>query len=337
MTLATVAQAVPDLPESRPLAASPAGVRSAAADARGRSLTARTRARRLTDTSVILLHGQGQAGAVAPARAEPACADQAPEDHAPEDQAPGDQASGAPASGATRPTLSLLLSGPAPEPLSRRIAALVDEHLSLADSIARSMTPTGQSREDFVQVGRLALVEAARRYDPDRGVPFIGYAHAVIRGYLKHHLRDRVWAVRPPRRLQELWLEVHPARERLAQRLGRAPSVTELSLELGEDPETVHTALSVQNAWAADSIDTAVEARREPAVREAGFELIEDRAWLRPAMQALPDRLQLVLQLRFTQELTQQEIADRIGCSQMHVSRLLAKALSSLRAVAEAE
>jgi RNA polymerase sigma-B factor len=215
--------------------------------------------------------------------------------------------------------------------------ALVEEHLPMADRLARRMTPGGYPNEDFVQVARLALVEAARRYEPSRRVPFACYASAVITGHLKHHLRDRCWAVRPPRKLQELWLEAVPARERLSQHLGRAPTVDEMAQELGVTSGQVVEALGAQNAWSADSFErlTAVPGRAwEPVESERGFDLIEDRSWLRPALDSLPSRLQTILELRFVHEMTQSEIAQRIGVSQMHVSRLLAKALGELRAAA---
>ena len=218
--------------------------------------------------------------------------------------------------------------------------ALVEEHLGLADRIARRLTPAGQAREDFVQVARLGLVEAARRFEPGRGVPFSAYASTVITGHLKHHLRDRCWSVRPPRRLQDLWLQATATRDRLSQRLGRAPTVAELAGALEVSEVQLVEALGAQQAWSADSFERLTDAQGpawEPAVAEAGFELVDDRSWLRPALKDLPERLQLIVELRFVHELTQSQIAERVGVSQMHVSRLLAQALAQLRDAAELE
>lgn len=214
---------------------------------------------------------------------------------------------------------------------------LVIEHLAMAERLARRLTPGGYPNEDFAQVARLALVEATRRYEPERGVPFPAYASAVIIGHLKHYLRDRCWAVRPPRRLQELWLTAGPARERLSQQLGRGPSTEELARELGVSQESLVEALEAKNGWSTDSFDQLAQddgPAWEPAVVEARFDLIDDRSWLGPALAALPERLKRVIELRFVHELTQRQIAEEIGVSQMHVSRLLARALSELRAAA---
>ena len=220
------------------------------------------------------------------------------------------------------------------------IDTLVTEHLGLADRIARRLTPAGQTREDFVQVARLGLVEAARRFEPGRGVPFSAYASTVITGHLKHHLRDRCWSVRPPRRLQDLWLQATATRDRLSQGLGRAPTVAELAAALEVSESSLVEALGAQQAWSADSFERLTDAQGpawEPAVAEAGFERVDDRSWLRPALKQLPERLQLIVEMRFVHELTQSQIAERVGVSQMHVSRLLAQALAQLRNAAELE
>ena len=214
------------------------------------------------------------------------------------------------------------------------------EHLELAEQLARRLAGGRQLAgdvEDLAQVARLGLVHAAARYDPARGVPFPSYAAAVISGRLKHHLRDRTWAVRPPRRMQELWLHSVGARERLTTRLNRSATIGELAGELDVSKEQLLDALAAQQTRTAESLDVLAEAEDspwEPAAIEDGYARVEDRSWLGPALAALPERLQLILRLRFEQEVTQRQIAERIGVSQMHVSRLLAQALTRLRAAA---
>ncbi len=217
------------------------------------------------------------------------------------------------------------------------LASLVEGHLNVADRLARRLSPRGASLDDFVQVARLALVEAAGRFQPERGVPFANYSATVIEGRLKHHLRDRCWAVRPPRPLQEMWLAAAPVTEALTQRLGRSPTVSELSEEMGVDPALLVEALDTPHAWSADSLErlqTDSPMPWEPAVVDGGFAAVEERAWLHDAIAALPKRLQYILEMRFRQDLTQREIAEKLGISQMHVSRLLARALRQLRAAA---
>jgi RNA polymerase sigma-B factor len=127
--------------------------------------------------------------------------------------------------------------------------AMVEQHIALADHIARRLCPPTVSREDFIQVARLALVQAAERFDPDRGVPFAGYAGVVVSGRLKHYLRDSCWDVRVPRSLQETWLRAGKARDTLSQRLGRSPSIAELATELGVDEEHLLASIPVGDSW----------------------------------------------------------------------------------------
>jgi RNA polymerase sigma-B factor len=207
-------------------------------------------------------------------------------------------------------------------------------NLPLARQLAARFANRGESREDLEQVARLALVQAARRYDECRGVPFGAYATSVILGELKHHFRDRRWGMRIPRPVQDLYLRLGPARDALTHQRGRAPTVAELATALDASEEAVIEALSAGQTFAMDSVEAlAADPRRplQPPVEEAGFDWVEERDWLGPAISRLPERLQTILKLRFVDEMSQYQIADRVGISQMHVSRLLAKALAELR------
>jgi len=219
-----------------------------------------------------------------------------------------------------------------------RVRLLVEEHLGLADHIARRMRPPSVAREDFVQVARLGLVQAAHRYDPERGVPFAGYASAVVSGRLKHYLRDLCWDIRVPRALQETWLRTGPVRETLTQKLGRAPTVAELAAEMGVDEEHLLEAMPVGDAWTVTRFEgmgvVAEEGAWEPKDARDFYAAADDRMWLRSALTTLPERLQWILQMYYVEELPQRVIAEQIGVSQMQVSRLLARSLVLLRSQA---
>ena len=216
---------------------------------------------------------------------------------------------------------------------------LVEEHVALADHIARRLCPPTVSREDFIQVARLALVQAADRFDPSRGVPFAGYAGVVVSGRLKHYLRDSCWDVRVPRSLQETWLRAGKARDALSQRLGRSPSVAELAAELGVDEEHLLASMPVGESWTVTRFESLApdgEAAWEPTDSGDAYTAVDDHLWLRSAIPTLPDRLRDIVRMYYVEEVPQRVIAERIGVSQMQVSRLLAKAISMLRAQAPA-
>lgn len=212
---------------------------------------------------------------------------------------------------------------------------LVTAHLGLAHQLARRYVNRGEPYEDLVQVASLAIVKSVDRFDPHRGIEFTTFATRTVIGELKRHFRDKGWAVRAPRRVQELYLELGKATETLSQQLGRSPTVSELATATGATEEAVLEALEAGQGYRTASID-ATGRNEEPLASHLGGEdaslgAIEDRELLAPALSALAPREQLILQLRFAYGLTQSEIAARVGISQMHVSRLLAASLKRLR------
>jgi RNA polymerase sigma-B factor len=212
---------------------------------------------------------------------------------------------------------------------------LVTTHLGLAHQLARRYANRGEPYEDLVQVASLALVKSVDRFDPQRGVEFTTFATRTVIGELKRHFRDKGWAVRAPRRVQELYLELGSVTETLNQQFGRSPTVAELSAATGATEEAVLEALEAGQGYRTSSID-ATDRNDETLATHIGEEdlslgTVEDRQLLAPALASLAPREQLILELRFAQGLTQSEIAARVGISQMHVSRLLAASLDRLR------
>jgi RNA polymerase sigma-B factor len=214
--------------------------------------------------------------------------------------------------------------------------ALVERFGPLAEYLARRFAGRGEPLEDLRQVASLGLVSAIDRFDPTRGVRFTTFATATIVGELKRHLRDKAWAVRVPRRLQELGLEAGRAIPILTQELGRAPTVEEIAERLGATSDEVLEAMDAMHAYAADSLDAPSRDDEVARIETLGdgdpsLELVEAWSSLAPAVADLPERERRVLYLRFFREMTQSEIAERIGVSQMHVSRILAQTLDRLR------
>ena len=211
---------------------------------------------------------------------------------------------------------------------------LVHRHRGLAEALARRFRGRGEL-EDLTQVAMLALVKAVDRFDPARGVPFPAFASTTIVGELKRHLRDTVWAVRVPRSLQEVGLEVGRALEALTQRLGRSPTVPEVAEAIGRTEDEVLEGLEVGTALEAASLDAPIGdddgPSREPATHDDGLELAEEWVDVADAIRALPDRERRILHLRFFRSMSQSAIAAELGISQMHVSRLLARTLAQLR------
>ncbi len=212
---------------------------------------------------------------------------------------------------------------------------LITANLGLAQQLARRFLHRGEPLEDLVQVASVALVKSVDRFDPGRGVDFAAFATRTIIGELKRHFRDKGWAVRASRRVQELYLELGHATSALAQQLGRNPTVKELSEATGATEEAVIEAIEAGQGYRAASID-ASESEDDPLSARLGeqddnYGSVEDRVLLGPALATLPPREQSILRMRFVDGLTQSEIASAVGVSQMHVSRLLSASLEKLR------
>ncbi len=218
---------------------------------------------------------------------------------------------------------------------------LVESHLGLAHQLARRFVSRGEAYDDLVQVASLALVKAVDRFDPERGVEFSTFATRTVIGELKRHFRDRGWSIRAPRRVQELYLELGPATESLTQTLGRPPTVSEMAESIGSTEEAVLEAIEAGQSYRISSIDAPDRQDGSISTRlgevDNSFVGAEDRLLLAISLADLKDRERTILNLRFGEGLTQSEIADRIGISQMHVSRLLGASLAKLREAFAAE
>jgi RNA polymerase sigma-B factor len=215
---------------------------------------------------------------------------------------------------------------------------IVSRCLPLADHIARRFDGRGENREDLVQVARIGLVNAVNRFDVETGSDFVSFAVPTIMGEVRRHFRDNSWSVKVPRRLKELHLRLGTATSELSQRLGRAPTASELAAELEIDRDEIVEGLVAGSSYNTLSIDSGGGGDEDaPAIVDtlgdvdAALEQIENRETLRPLLAALPERERTVLILRFFESQTQTQIAERVGVSQMHVSRLLAKSLARLR------
>jgi len=216
---------------------------------------------------------------------------------------------------------------------------IVERCLPLADHIARRFEGRGELRDDLVQVARVGLVNAVTRFDVETSSDFVSFAVPTIMGEVRRHFRDNSWSVKVPRRLKELHLRLGVATAELSQRLGRAPTASELAAELELSRDEVveglvagssYNTLSIDGGGSSDEDDVRSIADTLGEV-DARMDRIEDREVLRPLLEDLPERERAVLVLRFFESMTQTQIAERVGISQMHVSRLLAKSLAKLR------
>jgi RNA polymerase sigma-B factor len=222
---------------------------------------------------------------------------------------------------------------------------LVERFMPLARQLARRYQRGNEPLDDLVQVACIGLVKAVDRFDPDRGTAFSSYAVPTILGELKRYFRDAGWAVHVPRGMQERVMSVNQAVTRLSRDLGRSPTPQEISEAIGEPVEHVLEALEAAIAYDAMSLDTPRSSDEDGGDTYADtvgaiderYELVEYTTAIAPTVKALPERDRLVLKLRFEEDLTQLEIAERIGVSQMHVSRLIRRALTRLRTVADAQ
>jgi RNA polymerase sigma-B factor len=217
---------------------------------------------------------------------------------------------------------------------------LVRRNLPFAKRLARRYRGASESFDDLLQVASLALVNAVDRFDPDRGIPFSAFASPTILGELKRHFRDRAWTVRVPRGLHDRMAQVEKAISELTEKLQRSPSIGEIAERLELEPTDVLEVLEANHNRRPLSLDRptgSVDETEEstPAdwvgEEDRNFELVEDRVALDAALPQLDERERLVLRLRFVDDMTQSQIADRIGHSQMHVSRILRRALEKIR------
>jgi RNA polymerase sigma-B factor len=223
---------------------------------------------------------------------------------------------------------------------------LVLRFMPLARQLAGRYRGAGESYEDLVQVACLGLLKAVDRYEPGRGNAFTKYAVPTMLGELKRHFRDKGWAVHVPRATQEIVLKVSDAMGELPAKLGRSPTPRDVAVAVGVPVEQVLEAMEAATAYDTSSLDAPRSAGEDEqggwtlgdavATEEPGYELVEISETIRGTLRALPDRERLILKLRFEQDLTQAEIAERVGVSQMHVSRLLRRSLDRLAAVGAA-
>ncbi|MEU7908551.1 SigB/SigF/SigG family RNA polymerase sigma factor [Actinoplanes sp. NPDC049118] len=219
----------------------------------------------------------------------------------------------------------------------------IEAWLPLAKHLAHRYANRGEPTDDLIQTANIGLIKAVDRFDPDRGVDFAGYAIPTIIGEIKRHFRDRTWSIRVPRRLQELRLQITEANANLTHTLGRSPLVTDIATHLGVTEEEVLEGLEGARAYNATSLSTPLgtegttELGDTIADKQNDYELADLRATLEPALGLLDDRERRIVILRFYGNQTQTQIAEQVGVSQMHVSRLLTRALAKLRTTIAAD
>jgi RNA polymerase sigma-B factor len=219
---------------------------------------------------------------------------------------------------------------------------LIESHIGLVEYLARRFAGRGEPLDDLIQVATIGLVKAVDRFDPDREVEFSTYATPTIVGELKRHFRDKGWAVRVPRRLQELNLRLGTVVSQLSQDLQRSPTVAEIAEAASATEDEVLEALDSSHAYSLISLDAAqneegLSYHEQIGSEDEALEALEDRLAVGPLLRKIPPRERRMLHLRFFKGMTQSEIAQELGISQMHVSRLLAKTLAQLRAGLEDE
>src|SRR5438874_4006935 len=212
--------------------------------------------------------------------------------------------------------------------------------MSLVRSLARRYSYRGEQLDDLVQIGAIGLIKAIDRFDIDRGVELTTYATPNIIGEIKRHFRDKGWSVRVPRGLQELNVQLSRLMEQLTVQLGRSPTIAELAKASGSQEEDVLEALESGRAYSSLSLssgggggdgDEDLDPLESIGTEEHQYEVSEDRAVLAPGFRALDERERKILQLRFFDGLTQSQIAQQVGISQMHVSRLIRRSLDKIR------
>ena len=216
---------------------------------------------------------------------------------------------------------------------------LIEQYMSLVRSLARRYSYRGEQLEDLVQIGAIGLIKAIDRFDLDRGVELTTYATPNIIGEIKRHFRDKGWSVRVPRGLQELNVQLSRLVEQLTVQEGRSPTITELAKAAGVEEEEVLEALESGRAYSSLSLNSGggsdedgdLDPLESIGTEEQQYEVSENRAVLAPGFKALDERERMILQLRFFDGLTQSQIAQQVGISQMHVSRLIRRSLEKIR------
>lgn len=215
---------------------------------------------------------------------------------------------------------------------------LVEGYLPLARHIARRFSQRGEPQEDLEQVATVGLIHAVDRFSPERGSDFLSYAVPTITGEVRRYFRDKAWSTRVPRRLKDLRLAIGSAMPALSQELGRAPTAGELAERLSRPREEILEALEAANAYRSSSLDDMLvddpsSGRLADVLGTDDDELtqVEHRETVQPALRRLPERERTIVMLRFFGGMTQTQIAERVGVSQMHVSRLLTRTLATLR------
>ena len=216
---------------------------------------------------------------------------------------------------------------------------LIEQYMSLVRSLARRYSYRGEQLEDLVQIGAIGLIKAIDRFDLERGVELTTYATPNIIGEIKRHFRDKGWSVRVPRGLQELNVQLSRLMEQLTVQLARSPTIPELAKAAGVEEEEVLEALESGRAYTSLSLsvgggggdDDDLDPLESIGTEEHQYEVSEDRAVLAPGFKVLDERERKILQLRFFEGLTQSQIAQQVGISQMHVSRLIRRSLEKIR------
>jgi RNA polymerase sigma-B factor len=216
---------------------------------------------------------------------------------------------------------------------------LVERYMPLVRSLAARYAGRGEPQEDLVQVGSIGLLLSIERFDTERGVQFTTYAVPTIVGEIQRHFRDRAWALHVPRRMKELSVRLSRAVEAQTAELGRSPTIAELAKATGSDEDEVVEALQTSEAYSTRSLSQPLgfDGSEDETMQDVlgkpdeGFSEVEDSALLEAGLSALEERDRRIVELRFFDGLTQSEIAARIGISQMHVSRLLRRALITMR------
>jgi len=214
---------------------------------------------------------------------------------------------------------------------------LIEDLMPLVRSLALRYTGRGEALEDLVQVGCIGLINAIDRFEPDRGVELTTYAVPTILGEIQRHFRDKAWAVHVPRSVKELNVRLTRLLDGLTAELGRSPTIEELAQAAGAEDDEVIEALESAHAYSARSLSAPLDDESSGALAElvgadeGGYEQVEEGVVLDAGLTALDERERRIVELRFFQGLTQSQIAAEIGISQMHVSRLLRRALQTMR------